>query len=191
MLNKQEQQDYADLIAMQNARDDARKLTKPHRLPTVQYTMSDCEVMLTLCARHSGKPFTNPSFARAICECLLHYCELRNLIIYCYCLMPDHLHLIARLFDVARPERNKGVLGIHLESMLDIFGDFKSYTTSQIWWKLGNQGRLWQRSSYDTVIRYNESSEAAVHYVLNNPKRKGMVEEWQDYPFAAVIDPWY
>jgi REP element-mobilizing transposase RayT len=49
---------------------------------------------------------------------------------------------------------------------------------------------LWQKSSYDRVIRYNETVEAAVNYVLNNPIRKGIVDRWEDYPFSAIIDSW-
>ncbi len=55
---------------------------------------------------------------------------------------------------------------------------------------MGGTGPLWQRSSYDRVIRYNKSIEAAVFYVLNNPVRKGLVEDWQQYPYSALVDPW-
>ena len=89
MLHHQEEQDYADLIAMQNARDAGRILTQPHRLPSEQYTRSDCEVVLTIRASHHGCPFSNAPLARAICESLLRYRKMRSLILYCYCLMPD------------------------------------------------------------------------------------------------------
>jgi len=36
-----------------------------------------------------------------------------------------------------------------------------------------------------------DSSEDAVRYVLNNPVRKGLVEVWDQYPYAAIVDPWY
>lgn len=32
--------------------------------------------------------------------------------------------------------------------------------------------------------------ETAVYYVLENPVRKGLVECWEEYPFAAVVDRW-
>ena len=83
-----------------------------------------------------------------------------------------------------------GVRGIVPEGILDQVGTFKRFTTTQIWWKQGGAGRLWQRSSYDHVIRYNKSVEPVVHYVLNNPVRKGLVRDWEDYPYSAIEDRW-
>jgi len=40
------------------------------------------------------------------------------------------------------------------------------------------------------VIRQNDSIEAAVDYVLRNPVRKGLVAEWNDYPYARIVDTW-
>ncbi len=85
---------------------------------------------------------------------------------------------------------NAGARGLVPESILDQIGNFKKYTTTQVWWKHGGQGLLWQKSSYDRVIRYNESVQEAVSYVLNNPVRKGLMKRWDDYPNSSVVDPW-
>jgi REP element-mobilizing transposase RayT len=104
--------------------------------------------------------------------------------------MPDHLHFIVKLppreirYDKAGARRKVP------EGILDQVGDFKKFTTTQVWWKYGGAGRLWQRSSYDQIIRYNDSIQAAANYVLDNPVRKGLVEKWQDYPYSAIVDRW-
>jgi len=54
---------------------------------------------------------------------------------------------------------NAGARGIVAEGILDHLGRFKSFTTQQCWWKQGGAGQLWQTSSYDRVIRYNDSFE--------------------------------
>ena len=76
------------------------------------------------------------------------------------------------------------------EGVLEHVARFKSFTTTQCWWKIGGHHNLWQKSSYDSVIRYNDSVEDAVAYVLNNPVRKGLVEYWEQYPYAAIVDQW-
>ena len=63
-------------------------------------------------------------------------------------------------------------------------------TAGRFWWPHGGRGPLWQRSSYDRVIRYNDAVDEAVWYTLRNPVRKGLVETWEQYPYAGIMDPW-
>ena len=67
---------------------------------------------------------------------------------------------------------------------------FKSFTTTQAW-KLGSQGTLWQKSSYDKVIDLEKPFEEVVEYVLTNPVRKGLVDEWADWPYSKIVDQWW
>jgi len=77
-----------------------------------------------------------------------------------------------------------------VEGALEHVRDFKKYTTSQVWQLHGGAGSLWQKSSYDRVIRYNDSIEVTMHYVLENPVRKGLVTQWEDYPYSGIVDDW-
>ncbi|MHB9134602.1 MAG: transposase [Armatimonadota bacterium] len=182
--------EYEEVIALLKTLGEEEQQRKLHRLPLEQYTMSDCEFFFTICARHHQRPFTDPILARQIIDALLWYRNRHSLRLFCYCLMPDHLHFILKLPDSLRRLRHGGARGIAPEGILDWVGDFKSYTTNQCWWKRGGTNQLWQKSSYDHVIRCNDSVEKAVNYTLRNPERKGLVEDWQDYPYAAIIDEW-
>ena len=66
---------------------------------------------------------------------------------------------------------------------------FKRFTTTQIAWKEGLHGRLWQRDYYDHIARDPADVQAQCRYVLNNPVRKGLVDEWTDYPWARMLEP--
>jgi REP element-mobilizing transposase RayT len=181
---------YAAFIDYLNTRDQEQRERKKHRLPIECYAASDCEFFFTLCARHLNQPFTNPDLARAVIEALLWRKRRHHWTLFCYCLMPDHLHLIVQLPSQQTRYLNAGARGIIPEGILDHVGNFKKYTTTQLWWKMGGTGQLWQQSSYDRAIRYNQSIEPAVHYIVNNPVRKGLVQDWREYPYAAIIDPW-
>jgi putative transposase len=181
--------DYQEAIEYLNAHD-RQNWRHPHRLPLERYSWSDCEYFFTICARHSGTPFTDPALAEAIIDSLLWRKERHGWFLFCYCLMPDHLHFIAQLPDEIRRLRKGGARGDTLEGILDQVGDFKSFTTSQIWWKIGGKEYLWQQSSYDRVIRYGDSVDHAVSYVLNNAVRKHIVDEWTQYPYAKIVDQW-
>ena len=85
------------------------------------------------------------------------------------CLMPDHLHWIIL------PD----------ETSLDVVGRVKSYST----WKCSRwciEGRIWQRSYFDRVLRSSEELNAATKYIVDNPRRSGLVKSSEAYPFLVV-----
>jgi hypothetical protein len=57
---------------------------------------------------------------------------------------------------------------------------------------------LWQEGFHERVLRSDESTEAAMRYVLENPVRAGLTRAIGDYPFArsgvydrkALLDLW-
>ena len=183
-------EEYCDVIALLNERDAMERQRKRHRLPLECYALSENEFFFTICARQHGRPFADAALAQSVVDALLWYKRKYAWHLFCYSLLPDHLHFITRLSDMEMRLRNAGGRGIVPEGILEQVGYFKRYTTTQIWWKLGGRGKLWQRSSYDRVIRYNDSVEDAVFYTLRNPERKGLVETWTDYPYAAIVDEW-
>jgi len=85
---------------------------------------------------------------------------------------------------------NAGARGVQVEGVLDHLARFKSFTTSQSW-KLGLVGPLWQKSSFDRVFDLAKPLEEVIEYTLENPIRKRLVTDWQDWPYAKIVDPWW
>lgn len=84
------------------------------------------------------------------------------------CVMPDHVHLL---------------LAPAGENLIDLIGKWKSYTTHLI--RLQEKiGKLWQRSFYDHGLRKDEDLINVGEYIVSNPVRKGLVQDWRDYPYA-------
>jgi len=53
----------------------------------------------------------------------------------------------------------------------------------------GLDGKLWQKSFYDHIIRKDESLVKVCEYVLANPVRKGLAARPEDWPFSGMPDP--
>jgi REP element-mobilizing transposase RayT len=87
--------------------------------------------------------------------------------------MPDHVHMIfTPLIDVAKSE---------LFSLARITKSIKSSSAHLINRRLGRPGRVWQRESFDRVLRVSEKLDEKMAYILDNPVRKGLVSSPEEY----------
>ena len=49
------------------------------------------------------------------------------------------------------------------------------------------RGFFWQPSFWDHFVRRDEGLRAAVEYVLANPVRRGLAQDWRDYQFSGSL----
>jgi REP element-mobilizing transposase RayT len=89
--------------------------------------------------------------------------------------MPDHVHLIFT------PLVDKQAMEVC--SLAEIMDSIKGASAHKINKTLGRSGRVWQAESFDHVVRSSEGLDAKIQYVLENPKRRGLVGERTDYPW--------
>jgi REP element-mobilizing transposase RayT len=90
--------------------------------------------------------------------------------VYAYCLMPDHVHLL---------------LGIPFGfSLSHLVGAWKS-CCYRLWRDRGYEHSFWQRSYYDHALRREENLRRAAEYILNNPVRADLVGRFEDTRLAA------
>ena len=111
-----------------------------------------------------------PAVAQLVAQGLHFYAGKRyNLV--CYCIMSNHVHLVVGLPEEAPP------LAQTLQAL-------KGYTANQANKLLGRSGQFWQRESYDHTIRNTGELARVVAYVVNNPVKAGLVEDWQHWPYT-------
>ena len=123
-----------------------RPRRKSHRLSPEVYATTEYEYFFTVCARNQGQLFRNDSLAKKVIESLLWTKDKYNWRLFCYCLMPDHLHFVCRLTDAEVKFVNAGARGVLREGVLDHLARFKSYTTNCSW-KLGSKGNSGRRAA--------------------------------------------
>jgi len=69
-------------------------------------------------------------------------------------------------------------------SLIEILKDLKSAAVHKINRVLGRTGSLWQRESFDRIVRSDENLRRKREYIINNPVRAGLVSSWDDYPWT-------
>jgi REP element-mobilizing transposase RayT len=109
----------------------------------------------------------------------LHYRNGKVCDLDVFTVMPNHVH------TVFRPLR-KSDGGYH--PLQTIMHSLKRYTARQANKILGRDGPFWQHENYDHVVREGAEWERIVKYVLNNPVKAGLVENWQDWPYTWLKD---
>jgi len=103
----------------------------------------------------------------------------------CFCIMPNHVHLICKPCNlVDRVSSVRLVSPYESFPLTRILRRIKGATARQANLILRRQGAFWQHESYDRVIRDGEELEMTLWYVLNNPVKARLVDEWQKWPWT-------
>ncbi len=149
---------------------------KQIHLKNFDYRGSSTIYYLTLCAYNGKKLFLHNGVAKVIIDELGFRGRVSEEIrLYCYCLMPDHLHLLMSLSEN------------YQKSLQNWVAAFKRYNARAANLLYG-VSPLWQKNFYEHVVRTDESLPRITEYILNNPVRKGFVSKWQDYPHSGMGD---
>jgi REP-associated tyrosine transposase len=140
------------------------------RLSPDAYLVSVQPFSITLCVTDRKPVFGNPILARDAVDTLTTVSGLNGMELHAYCVMPDHIHILLS------PGINYGVI--------EFVRRFKGRLVA-VFRRQGETGRLWQRSFHDRAIRREENLLAVIQYILHNPVRARLVEDWKSYPFSG------
>ena len=126
------------------------------------------------CNTYAKRPLFNDK--RAACfllNTLGYYKYALKYSLYCYCIMPEHIHLIIQphlkkhnISDIMR--HIKGSFGINYNKLIR------------------KSGPVWQNRFFDTALRTEKDLITRLNYNLQNPVRRGMIKEAKDYPYSSA-----
>jgi REP element-mobilizing transposase RayT len=89
-----------------------------------------------------------------------------------WCIMPNHVHVVVRLFP-----------GQELARVVKAWKNFSAKAANLA---LARKGRFWQREYYDRLIRNGDEFDRAIRYVLENPAKAGL-KDWT-WVWSAVLE---
>ncbi len=88
--------------------------------------------------------------------------------------MPDHVHLLLT------PLRDEKGWPFGLPAILKAIKGTSARSVNRL---SGSCGPVWQEESFDHVLRTQESFAEKLEYIRQNPARKGLVKNPEDYPW--------
>ena len=102
-----------------------------------------------------------------------------------YTVMSNHVHVLLDTYcQLAKLSPDAHISNenyVPYEKFMQLIKGNASFTINQL---LGGKGRLWQHESYDHLVRNEEEFRNIIWYILNNPVKAGLVENWMDYPMT-------
>jgi REP element-mobilizing transposase RayT len=102
-----------------------------------------------------GEKYLLNSFCAEMVKYTIHYPDGNEYKLICYCIMPNHFHLVIELL----PD-NKGIS--------KIMQSIKRISATECNRFLNRKGKFWQDESYDRLIRDERELYNVINYVLLN-----------------------
>jgi putative transposase len=122
---------------------------------------------------HNRTPaFSNQEVAKVAQAVIRDYRDKGYYWLPTYCIMPDHIHL---LIIPVSPDRHVSRIVATLKNAINLALR-----------RLGKRGRR-QWGYYDRILRDSERIHKVAEYILMNPVRKGLVDDYRHWPLAYYI----
>lgn len=152
-------------------------MAKPRRFSGPDY--SDKTYFITSDTWERRPLFSTARMAQAFVKRLLSYREQGRFALHEFVVMPDHVHLLLT------PR------GITLERAVQFIKGGFSHDVSA---ELGSKIEVWQRGFADHRIRDAADYATHVSYLRQNPVRRGLVVQAEEYPYSSahsgyLLDP--
>ncbi len=96
----------------------------------------------------------------------------RDLKIWCFCLMPNHVHL---LLVPGTPEDQ-------VKFMQGLLVTYTQYYNR----KYQTEGQLWRAKYYSSIVDYENYLWKVMRYIERNPVRAGLTKDPEDYPYSSA-----
>jgi REP element-mobilizing transposase RayT len=147
---------------------------KPHQndLREGRYIEAGLYYFITTNTKDREKVFMHPAAAKIVLDALKWLNDKKRINLVTAVVMPDHLHFVSELKDT---------------SLSNVMHSLKSFTANKINRAIGRNGQLWERQYYEHGIRNEKALMDIVKYCLENPLRKGLVDDFREYKYWYCV----
>jgi REP element-mobilizing transposase RayT len=127
---------------------------------------------VTICTRERRRLFVAPDVVDLLVLQLRHAAAMTEMAVPAYCVMPDHVHILAEGTTASADFRE----------FVRLFKQTSSFAYART-----HGAHLWQRGYFERVLRADEDSVHVTRYIMENPVRAGLVADALAYPFSGSL----
>jgi RecG-like helicase len=122
-----------------------------------------------------------PEHARKIVLDAVRHFHGNRYHLYAACVMPDHVHM---LIEPAVSSLEQGTDTPVFHRLTDILHSLKSFTAHEIVMAGWPDQRVWEKESFDRLIRSEADLQEKFEYIMGNPQEAGLVGPEEDYAWS-------
>ena len=145
---------------------------KRHRLPKECY-QGMIRVNFTGDIKDGLPAFVDDEIYAGMVDCLRRALKKHRAKNWVYIFMPEHMHCI---LEGETEETN----------LLHAMYCFKQQ--SGLWLARHRPAAKWQKDFYDHIHGKDEDLQKHIGYILENPVRRKLVDDWRKYPYLGSLD---
>jgi REP-associated tyrosine transposase len=149
----------------------SRLIRKNIRLELENY-LGERQYFVTLCCARRRELLDRPGVSSWAIARLRQSAARHAFEVHSYCVMPDHLHLLA-----------EGIRGS--SNLLRFVAHYKQTTGFEFQQRWAQQ--LWQFKYFDHILRKSDALESVAWYIWLNPVRKGYCQGPREYPYSGFL----
>ena len=122
----------------------------------------------------------------------LHYRDGKVYRLDAYCIMANHVHIVFAPLPIESSETDTvdaqdntaQTNSLCYNTLSSIMQSLKGYTARKANCLLECSGAFWHHESYDHAVRNASEWRRIITYVLNNPVKAGLVDEWEKWRWS-------
>ncbi len=123
---------------------------------------------------YGEKYLSNPQVADLVSGSL-HYRDGKVYDLEAFCIMSNHVHLVCAPLEESEGKYHS------LSKIMHSLKRFTAYEANQI---LARDGTFWQHENYDHYVRDEAELERIIKYVIYNPVKAGLVDDWTKWKWT-------
>ena len=125
-----------------------------------------------------------PAERDIVLECIVFPAQRNHYQLYAACVMPDHVHLLFEPQIKANDAEGKPIF----YSLTELLQNIKSVSAHKINASRQTTGQVWEKESFDRMIRSDTDLEEKFHYICRNPWERGVVSSEARYRWLWTWD---
>jgi len=142
--------------------------------------------------------FIRQQYFELICDSLEYCIKNKGMVVYAYCIMPSHIHMIFS-DNNANPSKLLGEFKTFTSKNMRKEIENNIYESRREWIllmmkKAGTKNsnvknyQFWQQNNQPMELWSNKLIDQKVDYIHNNPIKAGFVEEAEHWKYSSAID---
>ncbi len=142
--------------------------------------------------------FIRQQYFELICDSLEYCIKNKGMVVYAYCIMPSHIHMIFS-DNNANPSKLLGEFKTFTSKNMRKEIENNIYESRKEWilWMMKKAGvknsnvknyQFWQQNNQPMELWSNKFIDQKVDYIHNNPIKAGFVEEAEHWKYSSAID---